>query len=525
MLSLVSNAQYHSITHNGIDDCVTGAGSGGASAAFYLHRAYPCPLNITVYERENYIGGRSTTVGVYGDPSEPVELGASIFVKVNYNLASAVERFNLSTVNYGGEDLDGLTNSLGIWNGKEFVFIQSDASYEWWNNVKMLWKYGMSPIRTQRLRKETVNKFLKMYETPIFPFKSISKAALDLGLVASSLKSEQLLEENKIYPPFSTDIIQAATRVNYAQNLAQIHGLEAMVCMATDGAMSVHGGNWQIFDQMLKHDTNTMRLNTRVNEISFADNGKQYSVRSTALSQEDDEEQGTANTEPFDDVVIAAPLQFSNITIEPLPAFPPTPIDYVTLYVTLFTSPYRPSPAYYGMGNPSGVPTTILTTLPPEGESPPSFFSLSTLRTITNPNTQPPRKEYLYKVFSPAPPSLLTLSEMLDVPSAVRSASSIYHQDDIISWQYNKTWHSYPYLPPRVTFDEPQLDNAGKLWYTSGIEPFISTMETSSLMGKNVAHLIVDGWLRELVESEAGSGGKQQLALKPESTAKVTSEL
>lgn len=33
------------------------------------------------------------------------------------------------------------------------------------------------------------------------------------------------------------------------------------------------------------------------------------------------------------------------------------------------------------------------------------------------------------------------------------------------------------------------------LWYTSGIEGFISTMETSSLMGRNVARLIVDGWL------------------------------
>lgn len=32
------------------------------------------------------------------------------------------------------------------------------------------------------------------------------------------------------------------------------------------------------------------------------------------------------------------------------------------------------------------------------------------------------------------------------------------------------------------------------LWYTSGIEQFISTMETSSLMGMNVAKLAVDAW-------------------------------
>ena len=33
------------------------------------------------------------------------------------------------------------------------------------------------------------------------------------------------------------------------------------------------------------------------------------------------------------------------------------------------------------------------------------------------------------------------------------------------------------------------------LWYTGGIESFISTMETSALMGKNVAALMVQSWL------------------------------
>ncbi|KAL8819406.1 MAG: hypothetical protein Q9191_007743 [Dirinaria sp. TL-2023a] len=483
------------------EECALGAGSGGASSAFYLHRAYPCPLNVTVYERENYIGGRSTTVGVYGDSSVPVELGASIFVNVNYNLVSAVERFNLSTVNYGGEDLDGLTKGLGVWNGEKFVFIQSDASYDWWNTAKLLWRYGMSPIRTQRLMKDTVSKFLKMYETPIFPFKSIGETALELGLLAPSMRSEQLLKENAIYAPFSTDIIQASTRVNYAQNLAQIHGLEAMVCMATDGAMSVNGGNWQIFDKMLKHDKNTIVLNTSVSDISIPGGGKQYSVTSSS-SGADLHDATSTNVELFDNVVLAAPLQFANITINPSPAFPPSPIPYVTLYVTLFTSPYRPNPDHFNVRNPSDVPTIILTTLPEEGGSPPPFFSLSTLRTVVNPNIQPPQKEYLYKIFSPTPLPLPSISEMLNVPPDLRSLSSIYNENNIITWQYNKTWHSYPYLPPRVTFDDPQLDEAGRLWYTSGIEPFISTMETSSLMGKNVAHLIVDGWLREQTSAE-----------------------
>ena len=475
-----------------------GAGSGGASTAFYLHRsAYPCKVNITVYERADYVGGRSTTVGVYGDPHEPVELGASIFVKVNRNLVSALDRFNLSTIEYAREDLDGVKKALGIWNGEEIVYLRSEDSYEWWSNVKMLWKYGMSPIRTQRLMKDTVNRFLGMYEAPNFPFRSISETAFNLGLEAPSMRSEELLTKNDIYAPFSTDIIQAATRVNYAQNLAQIHGLEAMVCMAANGAMSVHGGNWQIFDQMLKYDKNTVLLNTSVTSISSIPGGERYTVKSRS-SSDCGLDGGLHNSnEEYDTVVIAAPLQFSNISINPAPAHPPSPVDYVTLHVTLFTSPYRPDPVRFSLRNPSQVPTTILTTLPANGKGQPPFFSLSTLRVITNFNVQPPRREYVYKLFSPKAPDLIFLFDLLNLPKDIRTSSSIYENPNIITWQFNKTWKSYPYLPPRVTFDDPQLDENGRVWYTSGIEQFISTMETSSLMGKNVAQLIVDRWRYE----------------------------
>jgi prenylcysteine oxidase/farnesylcysteine lyase len=61
---------------------------------------------------------------------------------------------------------------------------------------------------------------------------------------------------------------------------------------------------------------------------------------------------------------------------------------------------------------------------------------------------------------------------------------------DAISWYYPHVWNSYPYELPRVTFEDPEL--ARGFYYTSGMESFISTMETSALMGMNVAQLIVD---------------------------------
>lgn len=458
-------------------------------------------MNISVYERSDYVGGRSTTVNVYGDPLEPVELGASIFVQVNRNLVNAVNQFSLSTRGDNGAHPDDPPQILGIWNGKEFIFTQNEGDSDWLSAAKIIWKYGILNVwRTQSLMKKTVGTFLQMYEKPVFPFRSLSETAYDLGLnLITARTGRKFLEDNGIHPPFSTDIIQASTRVNYAQNLNQIHGLETMVCMAIQGQMSVVGGNWQIFDQMLKASGAHVLLNTTVAEISHQRDGT-YTIKAATSAVEDESLLEPASNHPqvntFDSVIIATPLQFSNITFTAALKNPPLPIPYVTLYVTLFASPHRLSPSAFNLPTTSPAPSIILTTQPTNPAIQLPFFSISTLRSIRNPSHIPPRRENLYKIFSPAPLPFSFLSNILGLPATATTDDdndpSLSKED--ISWIYRKKWHSYPYLHPRVTFDDPQLDHTGMLWYTSGIEQFISTMETSSLMGMNVARLAVDAW-------------------------------
>lgn len=476
-----------------------GAGSGGSSAAYYLEkfaRDENIRTNITVYERSSFVGGRSTTVNVYDDPTQPVELGASIFVKANKNLLSAAEEFGLLTNAVGGARAKDSPMILGVWNGEEFVFRQDYGGNYWWNVAKLFWKYGLAPMRLQRLVKETVGRFLKMYETPHFPFRSLYQVVHDLDLSATiAVEGETFLAKHSIDPPFSTEVIQASSRVNYAQNLGLIHGLETMVCMSTDGAMAIEGGNWQIFDRMLKAAGAHVRLGGQVSEIHKNGNGA-YSIVSAA-----DESISVASqhyTDNFDSVIIAAPLQFSDIKFSPPLPNPPDAIPYVKLQVTLLASQHLLSPAAFKLPDETPVPQVILTTLPPDvdmgskqdGVGPAGFFSISTLGKVTNPSSHPPQTEFLYKVFSPGPLTSAFVSRILGLPDPQGDLSSIAKEN--ISWLYEKTWHSYPYLYPRVTFDEPQLD--ANLWYTSGIESFISTMETSSLMGMNVARLVVDDW-------------------------------
>ncbi|KAK4907051.1 hypothetical protein LTR49_023904 [Elasticomyces elasticus] len=62
---------------------IVGAGAGGASTAYHLSKFAATSgfaVNITVFERNDYVGGRTTTVNAYNDSLYPVELGGSILV-------------------------------------------------------------------------------------------------------------------------------------------------------------------------------------------------------------------------------------------------------------------------------------------------------------------------------------------------------------------------------------------------------------------------------------------------------------
>jgi prenylcysteine oxidase/farnesylcysteine lyase len=195
-----------------------------------------------------------------------------------------------------------------------------------------------------------------------------------------------------------------------------------MVCMAIEGAMQIEGGNWQIFDGMLRASNSTVFLNTTVEGIQRSNKGT-YSIKSSSQDTKSGAKQ--LREALFDTVVLAAPLQFSDIEVEKnLFQYTPDKIPYVTLHVTLFTTSRTLSPSYFNLAPDAEVPTTVLTTLPPnevparpeDGVGSPGFFSISTLRTVVNPKTQ--QKENLYKIFSPRKVTPKFLSDIFGFSSS-----------------------------------------------------------------------------------------------------------
>jgi len=544
---------------------IIGAGAGGSSASYYLNNfsqssPFEIPLDITVFDASPVIGGRTVTVNALDDDRYPTELGASIFVKINHILYNATRDFGLTPSTKIYQSGPDTKYQLGIWDGDTFVFKSAteddNSSWRgWWDIAKLLWKYGWSPIRMQQLTKKVIGSFLKFYEEPLFPFQSLQEAVALTGLTAYTGSSgKEVLQEARIGQLFSREIIQASTRVNYASNLGGIHGLETLVCMAIEGALAVDGGNWQIFDEMVKASASQVFLNTTVTEVSRNAKGT-FDLRTT----NEHVNQHFASV-AYDIVILAAPYQFANISFTPPLAQPPAKIPYVSLYVTLFTSPHRLSPSFFGLDSHADVPSAVLTTLPEnlndelgsrrgvDAVGPPRFWSVSTLRLLypdvdgtcvgpmanhsSAPESAEPEAEaqYLYKIFSPAPLTGTFLSSLLDFPYEPDSTTSnsdpvsSLPKDDI-TWVHEKYWHSYPYEIPTETFenftlsfsnsDSSDPDAVSGLWYLSGMESFISTMETNALAGMNVAKLIIDR-LESEMNSQSDAESFQRVKEEPE---------
>lgn len=256
---------------------------------------------------------------------------------------------------------------------------------------------------------------------------------------------------------------------------------------------------------MLKATNASLHLNTTVTSIEFDKADDDSSILGYVLETSKDSSGSIASSsQRFDKVVIATPYQFSNIhTGEEVLQRPIDEIPYVKLHVTLFTSPLRLSPAFFNLPADAEAPTTVLTTLG-EGDDASSgagkagFFSISNQRSLTNPATG--KTEFIYKIFSPEKVTTEFMSSLLgvQVPESVtaqrtESEAKSWKGTGPVTWYYPHVFYSYPQAIPRVTFQDPILGPG--LYYTSGMESFISTMETNALMGKNVARLVVDSLL------------------------------
>ncbi|KIJ35920.1 hypothetical protein M422DRAFT_232724 [Sphaerobolus stellatus SS14] len=433
---------------------IIGAGAAGSSAAYWLARASnrskEVELEIEVFEREGYIGGRSTVVFPHNSKAfQPVELGASIFVTANKNLIRAAQEFGLTLTAPGGE-LGGLEFGMG----RVFGFSQAD-------DARLVARYGLDSItRTQDLTQDMLNHYLELYNTTTPDWKDVARISAFLNLTRlTSQTTEAYLRSQGVGEKYIVEMVEGDTRANYAQNTDKIHALEGLVSEAVTGASSVAGGNFQIFHQFVQRSGARVHLNTEVKSLTKL--SKQWLLT-------------TSNGTPylFDSVILAAPFHLSNITTPHAFHTPIPPQPYIHLHVTLLTTSSTPKSSYFHLKNTS-APVTVLTTSEgvTHGGPNPEFNSLTYQGPLSAPFRG--REEHVVKLFSE--------QEVGD-----EWLRSVFGE---VTWVYRKQWDSYPILPPTTSF--PPVVPDENLYYVNSFEPFISTMETETVSSSNAVRLLL----------------------------------
>ena len=138
---------------------IIGSGIAGISTSLFLSKKH----NVTIYERNNYIGGHTNTKKVIIDNKEiNVDTGFIVFNKLNYpNLLNLFDFYN---IDYENSDMSLSVSNVDEnieWSGKSLKTIFSDTRNIF--DIKFI-KFLIDIINFNRLVKKDINILVKNHE-------------------------------------------------------------------------------------------------------------------------------------------------------------------------------------------------------------------------------------------------------------------------------------------------------------------------------------------------------------------------
>ncbi|WOH07054.1 hypothetical protein DCAR_0626485 [Daucus carota subsp. sativus] len=431
--------------------CIIGSGIGGASVAHFLrHYSHSGPIHI--FERNDVVGGRMATVTIAGDT---FEAGASILHPKNYHAVNYTKLLKLKAKSDESDE----SVSLGIWNGKEFVFKTIEISSRFSiirsivgfvNSVRMLVRYGFALFKMNQFVEVTVDSFLKYYQAlesrPIFgTVEEMLKWAGLYNLTTRTLHEE--LTDAGLSSLLIDELATVITRINYGQSVS-ISGLAGAVSLAGSGGglWAVEGGNWQMAAGLINRSDVALHMSEEIESISYTRSA--YELNSTR-----------GNSYKCDVTVVATPLDELDISFNPVISIPDRKLQHT--HATFIRGLWNP--AYFGFNYVTDIPELVGTI---ESSDLP-FTCISILKKHSE-------KDMTYKMFSRQPMTDVLLDQIF---SARNETIRI-------------DWGAYPHYHSPEKFAPFMLDDI-HLYYVNAFENAASTMETSAVAAENIARLII----------------------------------
>ena len=197
---------------------VIGAGIGGCSAAYFARKYLPYS-KITVYEKENRVGGRVLT---FDDEQTKNELGAAFINSTNRTIWDLVKEMGLKV-----KKLEEATD-IAVWNGTEITFKSSQSMF--YNMLKLIANYKLSVPKLLFGLREAQEKIKRFYkeENPAELWKLFESNGLDKWY---RKRFDQILVEMGIDRNFIDEIVTPITRIIYSQdaNLGGFAGISSVL--------------------------------------------------------------------------------------------------------------------------------------------------------------------------------------------------------------------------------------------------------------------------------------------------------
>lgn len=382
------------------------------------------------------------------------EAGASILHPKNFHALNYTELLSLKI-----NDPKTSSFSLGIWDGSKFTFktLSSDSesplvqkALNFANSVLMFMRYKFSLLKMTRFVEETVNRFLKYYESfetrPVF--ESVEDMLKWAGLYdLTGIELQDALIDAGLSPLLIQELVTIITRINYGQSVS-MSGLAGAVSLAGSGGglWSVKGGNWQMAEGLIKRSNVELHLREEIDSISNVEDC--YVLNSTK-----------GNSYMCDVAVVASPLDELDIQFTPSISIPMRSLQHT--YTTFIRGVLNP--AYFGLKRVSDIPELVGTLEDPD-------IPFSCIAVLKKHDEQ----DRTFKMFSRKP---MTDSLLDDIFSTRRETIRI-------------DWPAYPrYKAPEVF--APFILDGKHLYYANAFESAASTMETSAVSGENMARLIL----------------------------------
>ncbi|XP_038016283.1 prenylcysteine oxidase 1 isoform X2 [Motacilla alba alba] len=457
-----------SLRHGPSKIAVVGGGIGGSAAAYFLRQKFGGSVQLHVLEKAA-LGGRLHTLDVEG---ASYEAGGSVIHPLNLHMKHFVKELGLSVASPQG-------SLAGVYNGEEFVF--EESSWSFINLLKLLWHYGLNPLRMSMWVEDILDKFMRIYRYQMhdYAFSSNERLLHALGgddftrLLNQSI--DEAMQRAGFSQKFINQVVCPAMRVNYGQGVT-INGFVGAVSLAgvQSGLWSVKGGNKLVCSGLIDSSKaevipgTVVAIEPKTRHTRGGDPVQLYEVTYNTSSG--------LTGDTYDIVVIAAPLgrKMANITFRNFdPPIPEFPNPYHQTVTTLVHG--RLNTSFFGYQDPQAFHLGAIFTT----DNPKLFISsLGVVTPVGDAGTggKLPLPSVVWKVFSNEELTKEQLSLLFSSYDSVKV----------------KPWLAYPQYSAPEKF--PPLVLHEQLYYLNGLERAASAMEMSAIAARNAALLAFHRW-------------------------------